>query len=239
MKYTGSKSRLSPYYFNNDSTARLNPGDLSFCLGPPSNTVLIPILLNNTDPSHIRYTISQVGSDKYEAVDLNAKEIRAIESQRLEALQVTRNAASNNEDEYNEADWDEEAQSGPELLLPPGTASLERTQSVAHIKVTKPGVIKLQRVLDSTTSNVARIAPVEVKVVPCPQAVILPDKISSGDNIRCMGTREELTVRVSGVPPLSLKWFREINGRREHLSVDKIDSPSDVRDSSFLIVSSF
>ncbi|KLO20595.1 hypothetical protein SCHPADRAFT_863370 [Schizopora paradoxa] len=213
--------RMSPI-----STARLNPGSLSFCLGAPSNFVLVPILLNNTKPSHIRYSIRQLGSEKVENVDLNTRDLKAIESTRLESLQLTKTAAPQQAEEYNEDDWDEEdeEEAPPHTnLLGYSNYDLEETQGISHLKISKPGIIRLERVLDAPTSNLARVLPNEITIAPCPQASFVADKISNGDAIRCLGESEELSVKLVGVPPLSVKYFGETNGQREYFSVDQIE----------------
>lgn len=162
-------------------------------------------------------------------MDISAKEIRAIEQQRLEALQLSK-ASIEAEEGYSEVDWDPEDDDSSETQdrLIGFSQELEKTQSVVHIKVSKPGVIRLERVLDASTSSTARIYPNEVPIVSCPQAVFLNDNLAKGSPVRCTGSKEELSVRVSGVPPLSLNWHRDINGRREHFSVDRMESEPDV-----------
>ncbi|KAH8120086.1 hypothetical protein DFH11DRAFT_1558255 [Phellopilus nigrolimitatus] len=213
--------RMSPI-----STAKLNPGGHTYCLSPPANMILIPVLLNNTKPSHIRYSVSIPGTEKVDYVDLNARELRNIEQQRLEALKLTKASASADSEENSDDDWDDEDEDlaeGNNYLIGPSSQELEKTQSVVHLKVTKPGTVRLERVLDSTTTNMARIFFGEVSVVPCPQAEFVPDSIVKGNGIRCMGSKEELAIKVFGVPPLSLKWHKEINGRREYFAVDRIE----------------
>ncbi|KAI5121322.1 hypothetical protein M0805_003789 [Coniferiporia weirii] len=219
--------RMSPI-----STAKLNPGGLSYCLSPPANTVLIPVLLNNTKPSHIRYTVSHPGSDKVDYVDLSAKEIRLIEQQRLEVLQAAKSADPVDPEGNSDADWDgedEELQTSQDRMMGflPASQELEKTQSVVYLKVTKPGTVRLERVLDSATANMARIFPGEISVVPCPQAEFAHDSIVDSDGVRCMGSKEELSVKIFGVPPLDLRWHREVNGKREHFSVERIEGVPD------------
>lgn len=193
--------------------------------------VLIPVLLNNTKPSHIRYGVTRPGSDKIDYVDLGARELRTIEQARLEALQLTKASASA-EDEDSDVDWDGDDEDFPESLgqdrLVGFSRELEKTQSVMHLRVNKPGTVRLERVLDSTTNNMARVFYGEVSVVPCPQAAFVPDAIVKGNNVRCVGAKEELAIKVFGVPPLSLRWHRDVNGRREHFSVDRIEGEPDV-----------
>lgn len=220
------------------STARLNSNGLSLCLSPPSNTILIPVLLNNTTPSHIRYSITVPGSDKPELFDLNTKDLKAIEHSRAESLHLTKSMPSSNMDEEDEDDWDAEDEddgpsSGKLLGLHSTSQSLEKTQSIAHLRMSKPGIIRLEQVVDAASSNSARIYPTEFALVPCPQAEFVEDRISRGDSVRCVGSKEELTVKIFGVPPLTLKWHREINGRREHFSIEKIEGSPEVRSHTF------
>ena len=161
--------------------------------------------------------------------DLNARELRHIEQQRQEALQLTK-AASSTENENSEVDWDSEDEVVPKNQdrLIGLSKELEETQSLVYLKVTKPGNVRLERVLDSTTSNIARIYKSEIPVVPCPQAAFAMDSIVKGNAVRCAGSKEELSIKVSGVPPLTLRWHRDINGRREHFSIDRMEGEPSV-----------
>ncbi len=159
-------------------------------------------------------------------VDLNTRDLKAIESSRLESLQLTKTTSPSQAEEYSEDDWDgedEDETPTTQSLLGFASYELEETQGIAHLKISKPGIIKLERVLDASTSNLARVLPSEITIASCPQAGFIGDKISNGDDVRCLGGSEELSVRLYGVPPVGVKWYREINGRREHFSVDKIE----------------
>jgi nucleoporin POM152 len=226
------------------STAHLNPHAHTFCLSPHTgNTVLIPILLNNTEVANVRYTVTPLGYvegessggvGKVEYVELVAKDLKAIEATRLESLQVSRpvgNGNSNSKgdvDEYDEYDDDED---DDDTYTDSGShPTLQKTQSIAHIRLKKPGIVRLERVLD--TSNIAaRLShPLEVIVVPCPTAEFVPDKL---EPVRCAGqasntdsetgTDLRFTIDIRGVPPLSLRWFREVNGKREYFLVEGIE----------------
>lgn len=194
--------------------------------------VMVPVLLNNTKPSHIRYSVSLPGSDRIDYVDLSSKELRSIEQQRLEASRQDSESISQAED--SEVDWDDEDQESSTSrhhatrhtsLYP----ELEKTQSIVYIKVTKPGIIRLDRILDSTMPNMARIFPGEVHVVSCPEAEFTNDNVDKGKGVLCAGAKEELLVKVTGVPPLSLRWHRDINNRREYFDADRIENSSSVR----------
>src|SRR5882757_8269370 len=48
--------RMSPI-----STAQLNPYGQTYCLSSPSSSVLIPVLLNNSNPNFLRYSLIPLG----------------------------------------------------------------------------------------------------------------------------------------------------------------------------------
>src|SRR6201999_240610 len=82
--------RMSPI-----STAQLNPYGQRFCLDASSNSVLVPVLLNNSNPTSLRYTITPLGytessGGKIESVALSTRDLKAIENARLERLRVTK-----------------------------------------------------------------------------------------------------------------------------------------------------
>ena len=48
--------RMSPI-----STANLNPDGQTFCFARPGQHILIPVVLNNTIPTHFRYSLTPLG----------------------------------------------------------------------------------------------------------------------------------------------------------------------------------
>ncbi|KAG9314091.1 hypothetical protein JVU11DRAFT_4872 [Chiua virens] len=208
--------RMSPI-----STARLNPDAFNFCLSPPSHSVLIPILVNNTTPANVRYSFTpltyvegQSSTGRIEHIELSGKDLRAIEQARLEGLHSVR--ARSTDDEYEDDD-DE---------TPPSDSQLQKTQSLAHIRLTKPGTIRLERILDSSGVAARLASPLEVTVVPCPTAYFTDDSISQpADAIRCQGDTSsvDMTIDIRGVPPLSLRWSKYLDGKRENFLVEGIE----------------
>ena len=209
--------RMSPI-----STAHLNPDALTFCLSPPSHSVLIPVLVNNTTPANVRYSFTpltyiegQSGTGRIEHIELGGKDLKAIEQDRLEGLQSVR--VHSPDDEYEEDEDDT-----------PSTydSQLQKTQSLTHIRITKPGTIRLERILDSS-SVAARLAhPLEVTVVPCPTAYYTDDSIAQPANeVRCQGDTSgiDLTIDIRGVPPLSLRWSKYVDGKKESFLVEGIE----------------
>ncbi|KAH9937368.1 uncharacterized protein B0H18DRAFT_970234 [Fomitopsis serialis] len=216
--------RMSPI-----STAYLNPYGQTFCLASSSHSVLVPLLLNNTSPPSVRYSLVPLGyvegsGAKIERVDLSAKDLKAIENARLEDLQIARSSATKREDDdYDDYDDDEDEQTGTD-----SPTKLQKTQSMTYIRISKPGTVRLDRVLDSS-SEARLVYPGEVTIVPCPRAEFVPDNIA---DTRCAtpgitgGAGEELNLHIDvyGVPPLSLRWYKEVDGRRESFMVEGIES---------------
>lgn len=229
--------RMSPI-----STAQVNPYAQTFCIASPGQSVLVPILLNNTNPANVKYTLTPLGFvedpaeektksavGKVERLELGAKDLKAIEHARQESLQVARTAAAakRDPDDYDEYDDEDE-----EVTDTHGSHLLQKSQSLVYVRVAKPGVLRLENVLDSSNVDARLVYPTDVPIVPCPRAVFSESgAIPHGDNMRCAapglksgaGENLELNIDVYGVPPLSLKWHREINGKREPFMVEGIE----------------
>nr|GAT58990.1 predicted protein [Mycena chlorophos] len=210
--------RMSPI-----STARLNPHRSNFCLFEPKSRVLIPVLLNNTDISTLRYSLLPLGytpgsSAKVESIQLTARDLKGIEQQRQEASRVvtapSKRDRADEYDEYDDVDTDVVADASPDL---------QKTQSLVHIPLSRFGTIRLEQVVDSSGIEARLAIPSEVTVAPCPRAEFVE---APSTPTFCAGTRQdlELAIDIRGVPPLSLRWFRVINERAEHSIVEGIDS---------------
>ncbi|KAG6814139.1 hypothetical protein H0H92_002134 [Tricholoma furcatifolium] len=207
--------RMSPI-----STAQLNPDGLSFCLASPNNFVLVPVLLNNTTPIELKFSLTPLGQNVPEFFELTAKDLKSIEQERLLALQASRPTTPiHDSDDYDEYDDDESAQT------PQSPQLLQSTQSVVHIRLTKPGTLRLESVLDHSRVPVRIAYQPNVLVVPCPNVEFIDREVVQ-DNIRCSGqdSNLQLLIKVYGVPPLSLQWLKTINGRREHFLVEGIEN---------------
>jgi nucleoporin POM152 len=214
------------------STAHLNPNGHTFCLSSSESGIFIPILFNNTRPISVKYSLTPPGYNEDEAnvkveyFDLNAKDLKAIEQSRIDELPVKTIPDNHDTDEYDEYDDDGEGDTAGQNIYFP----LQKTQSLAHIRITKPGTIRLMRVLEM--SNVeSRIGyPSEVTVVPCPRVQFVEDVALAGEqDIRCAkrNSNLELIIDMYGVPPLTLRWSKVVNGKREDFSVDGIEPGHD------------
>lgn len=239
------------------STAHLNPYVQTFCIASPGESILVPLLLNNTNPTGIRYTLTPLGYDepgngggngkavgKVDRVDLSAKDLKAIEASRQESLQVARVAASakrdaEDDDEYDYDD-DEDSEEGEDsdTSRQGSKSSLQRSQTLVHLRINKPGIVRLERVMDTSNVEARLVFPAELSVVPCPSASFSSSSssssssaLSSEHSVRCAapgltsgsGEELELNIDVYGVPPLSLRWHKEVNGRREAFMVEGIE----------------
>ena len=210
------------------STAQLNHNSQAFCLAPPDNFVLIPVLLNNTDLSGLRYSLMPLGydgKDSVEYVDVTAKEFKAIEQSRLEQLRQSRppSPIPGNPEEYDEYDDDND---DPERQ--PTHSSLQKSQSVIYIRLTKPGTLRLVHVFDVMNIDARLHYPSAVTVVPCPRVEFVEEP-NTKDDIRCAGQDSELglMIDIHGVPPMSLRWLKTINGRPEQFLVEGIEGRHD------------
>ncbi|KAI6120638.1 hypothetical protein EDD16DRAFT_1692102 [Pisolithus croceorrhizus] len=209
------------------STAQLNPDGHPFCLSPPGHTAFVPILVNGTAPSSVRYSFTpltyidgQPGTGRIEHIEMNTKELKAIEQARLEGLQVVR-FTNSDEDEFDEYDDGDDDSLSSE-------SHLRKTEFLAHVRVSKPGTVRLDRVLDNSGIPVKLMHPPEVTVVPCPTAQYTEEPLRGTESdIRCAGDNHlDLTIDIRGVPPLSLKWSKDVNGKKETFLVDNIEDSS-------------
>jgi len=202
----------------------MNPLAKPFCLQNANDAVLIPIVFNNTRPAQITYSISPLSNEGSKAVvHLGGRDLKQIEKARSDALTALENAEPEEED--LDDDYYENTDSGKQLPLIVRSAAnseygLERTEVLQHIKVTKPGIVRLERALDQSNADV-RLRPTEVTVVYCPKVEFVVNENVEGR--RCVGMGETLDLKVYGVTPLTLKWHREVSGRRENFLVEGIE----------------
>ncbi|KAK1753482.1 hypothetical protein QBC47DRAFT_325843 [Echria macrotheca] len=81
----------------------------------------------------------------------------------------------------------------------------------------KPGVYQLGKVLDEYKLQVQRLTPTTF-VVQCPHAWVAPVTDSS----RCIGDLSDLTLQVSGTPPLKVVYGRTIDNKDRSLHVQSL-----------------
>ncbi|KAF8527547.1 hypothetical protein BU17DRAFT_73948 [Hysterangium stoloniferum] len=219
--------RLSPI-----STAKLNPFLEIFCLEAPHNTALIPVVFNNTQPTHVTYSVSALGNDSAKTfISLSSRDLKQIEKARSEALTVMQMSDPGDDGESEDDYYDQNDSIKQRPLIGRNAVDpayqLEKTEILQHIKITRPGVVRLERALDQNNADV-RIRPTEVTIVQCPKVEFVKDTVTD-DGKRCIGTTEVLNLNVFGVAPLTLKWHREVSGRRENFLVEGIEGDHNVK----------
>ena len=110
---------------------------------------------------------------------------------------------------------------GPSDPYPP----LQKTQSLWYIRVNKPGIVRLEGAGDRGSGDAVRIRTVETTIVHCPSVRFIRESKDTRDTmVQCIGSEEQLFLKVFGVPPLSLQWQREAGGKREQFLVEGIGS---------------
>lgn len=239
------------------STARFNPEDLPLCLASPALGVFIPILLNNTKvPSMIQYTVAPLADRApRHQINVTSRDIKRMQSdasaliaerEKFLGLTSSFDADIDDDDEWDE--YDDTALSEKKLqlalkdsmdiqrVLPSSTAlsrstlTLEKTQQLVYLRVTRPGLIRLERLLDQSGAPVRVFRPTrgdEVKVVECPSVKFEGDDFAQK---QCVGTTKELSIEVRGTAPISLSWHHEFGarGKRENFVVDGIKGSAEV-----------
>ncbi|THH04345.1 hypothetical protein EW146_g10202 [Bondarzewia mesenterica] len=175
------------------STAFLNPFGQTFCLPTPSNGVSIPLLLNNTSPQTVEYFLTPLGY--VEGKDAPPQKV-VVHSRELRAIENARAEELRRVKGASRLDTDDydydEGDEDEEERDPHSTMRLQKTQCL----------------------------------------FINGDAITRGDNVRCaapgvggIGGEDrdfQLSLNVYGVPPVSFKWFKDINGKREYFTVEGI-----------------
>ncbi|KAG9019121.1 hypothetical protein FRB90_006189 [Tulasnella sp. 427] len=246
--------KLSPI-----STAHLNPAHLPFCLSAPHNEVLVPVLLNNSHPSSVAYSISALGDKSpSKTFTLHSKELTKIEQRWRDYFHdasLTKPGRVDSDpyddeyenDDYNLAKNDQASKkkggigrimgssepASKKLPLSPlarrfYSTTLESTQSIMHISVTRPGVVRLVDVKASDNSGFRISGSSEVLVVACPTARFeVPKGLPAPKAKECAGAEKELAIVAEGVAPLKLTWHREIDGRRETFVAEGIEGNPD------------
>ena len=158
---------------------------------------------------------------KVETHELSAKDLKQVEQTYHERLQlVATGQPARTTDEYDEYDDDDDSNSQS------AKSTLQQTQTLVHILLSRPGIVRLERVYDSSNAD-ARLVVSEAIVVPCPRVEFADDdKSASQKSIRCAGQDVDLQLKINvhGVPPLSLRWVKVINGNQEQFLVEGIEA---------------
>jgi nucleoporin POM152 len=287
------------------STAKLILQDVGSCYcvsSPPSNedpalpfplfsqsrAATIPVLLNNTTPKYLQYSLQEFGEpfesrNTFNLTSKDLKQIASYKSQRRRKRGVldydTFDEELEEEEEFDFASgsgntigqrligydgtYDSDSARGTSVDSPafPGSArenaflryvELEKTQAIWSFNVQRPGIIRIERIIDKSDADVRIPAPssenAKIIVVPCPSARFHQDdqdkqalrieqkqgkkagKSSALDvtQTACQNDAEDkartISVDVFGFPPLKLAYSRQLgkNNKRETYTIDGI-----------------
>ena len=135
-------------------------------------------------------------------------------------------------------DSDEEDDDDEEEIIPSHGAgpALQKTQSIVHIRLSKPGVLRLERIMDSSNIEARLISFTDITIAPCPRAEFAAETSISESDLRCAsptlgaGGGEEIHLKIGifGVPPLSLRWRKEVNNKQEPFMVEGIEGDTHI-----------
>lgn len=190
------------------------------------------MLFNNTTPSSIRYSLSPLNEPIAKTfVDVHSRELKSLLERRAKSGGgFHQDNEEESPDETFEREFGEyDRPSSKKQIQDSSTGSgahpsLQKTQSLWYIRVNRPGVVRLEGAGGRGSGDAVRIRSVETTVVHCPSVRFTGDPKDTGDTVvRCTGGEEQLSLKVFGVPPLSLQWQREAGGKREQFLVEGID----------------
>ncbi|KAG5355856.1 Nucleoporin POM152 [Yarrowia sp. B02] len=176
------------------STALINPMDQPFCLTDSAQTITIPVRLNATGLSSLE--LKYIDFDKLEEKSYNFTKNQLVKfrgrSDYVRSL------------DYKLKDAD------------------KKKLFYVELPVEKTGLYRLGRVVDDS-NNAVRTYMKDVIVGACPGAKLRQsnDSLHLGSN-RCIGGTEQPNLVVIGVPPLRIKYSKEIEGQSSVFSVQSV-----------------
>ncbi|KAG8814578.1 hypothetical protein FRC17_001069, partial [Serendipita sp. 399] len=188
------------------STARLNPYLESFCIPEGVGHTFVPILFNNSEPSHITYSSASLHDPNTRSThNLRKKEILT----RIDTPQLADAASSDDsssskvlsEDEafdiefgeYDDPRLKQTHYSQQQKAAVDKYPALQKTQRLRWIKITKPGTIKLETVQDGRAE--VRLRDASVTIVQCPTAKFTGPE---DEKVRCRGDKDKLFMETFG-----------------------------------------
>ena len=201
------------------STAQLNPDANKYCLSQLSSYMLLPVLLNNTNIAGLKYSVSPLNAPTDKVfVEVTAKN---LEQNLQDFLQLTPALSLQTQPE-EEDEYGDDNDISSKTSLP----TLQKSQSLVYIRISKPGIFRLEQVWDVAHNEARLTQPSEVVIVPCPQvAFVDTSEQTARDSVWCSGQDNnlDLLISVTGTPPLSLRWLKTINEKRDQYLVEGIE----------------
>jgi len=218
--------------------------------------VFIPILLNNTkSPSLISYSVAALadqGPRTY--INVTSREIKKMQStaasliaeqEKLHGSTSLFDSEGDDDDEFDEEDGTVTLYKKKELakkkqqqqrILPSSTSfsrsmlELEPTQQLIYLRITRPGLVRLERLLDQSGADARisrRIGLAEATAVECPTAR-WGDEAKAGTLCASSGGKD-VSIHVRGTAPMTLKWHHVgVKGEEEAFTVEGIKGSNEV-----------
>lgn len=179
-------------------TARLAPERVCQCVDARA-PVMLPVVFHHLEPALLEYSVTDV--------ERGTKRVLSIKAPKTQAL--LRNAVAYAPDADDAPDVPPHARG---LSLQERkrlrAAARERTQrsddgeTVHELRLTQPGLVRLERVLDKNRNEAQLVDAPDVLLVTCPAASFV--RAAPADY--CPNDDGALTVRVAGVAPLELTY---------------------------------
>ena len=181
--------------------------------------MLLPVLLNNTNIAGLKYSVSPLNAPTDKVfVEVTAKN---LEQNLQDFLQLTPALSLQTQPE-EEDEYGDDNDISSKTSLP----TLQKSQSLVYIRISKPGIFRLEQVWDVAHNEARLTQPSEVVIVPCPQvAFVDTSEQTARDSVWCSGQDNnlDLLISVTGTPPLSLRWLKTINEKRDQYLVEGIE----------------
>lgn len=256
-----------------------------FPLFSQSTVATIPVLLNNTTPKYLQYSLQDFGEafETRHIFNLTSKDLKQIATHKSQK-RFARGALDyesfdeelEEEEEFDFASgsgntlgqrligydgtYDSDSARGTSVDAPifPGAArenaflrhiQLEKTQAIWSFNVGRPGIVRIERIIDKSDADVRIPSPrggnAKILVVPCPSASfhhsddekrqLAQRKKSIGSSMQGEGLVQDvcqndpkdsikpISVDVFGFPPLKLSYSRSLGrAKRETQTIDGI-----------------
>jgi len=200
------------------ATAQLSPAQSCYCISSPSSAtaqpVLLPIVLNNTSPSQLTYTLSPLPGHAFEPKRITVMAKNLVRPSRPRHLAGSGQMIDDELPAWLSGVVQPSASPTLRHQLPGAPADpneLSATQSVVYLPITQTGVVHLVGMLDddSRPVRIRRTKENEgLKVVGCPEAGFATVQTQVHTCLVPGGVPETrpLDLQVRGFEPLELKW---------------------------------
>ncbi|KAH3900963.1 Pom152p SCDLUD_002425 [Saccharomycodes ludwigii] len=170
-----------------ENTALFNPFHENFCFNSVVNVMTtVPIRMNSTyDIDFLQLEYRDLYTNEKSYVDFHKKELKKITGKKKLEMLI--------KDE----------------LDPSSATNIE----YYLLNLNKPGFYQLKKVVDNKSFEL-KLYKSHMVIPECPKVTILQNNVGN-DNTkfdRCIGSFDNVTIRVTGVPPLKLEYSKQVGG---------------------------